>query len=214
MKYSLIILFVTAVFFAQAENSGGLGGFVSVNVGAAVNSKLTDFNYPVSFSYGGNILEDRYVGVFEVGAGTYRGWDEFQVPIHLLFKYSYDFMVSSSNWGIGLDTTLYLGGATINYGIDQEGKIIEGDDWANRLTESKKGIELYIGHALGLFVRKRIIDIQSQSLIVLLRLGINNALVMRPRFSKKDKDKEETMKIKNDWLTPNFYLGTGFRWYF
>ncbi|MDE0151921.1 MAG: hypothetical protein OXK80_05445 [Bdellovibrionales bacterium] len=107
MKYILTVLLFTG-FFAQAEelNQSNLSGFFAFNFGIAVDTKLTNFDYPVSMSYGGNILKDRYVGAFEIGLASYRG--EHRIPIHLLFKYAYDVMRSHSYWGLGIDTTLYL----------------------------------------------------------------------------------------------------------
>ena len=217
MKYVLILLLFTG-FFAQAEmeESYRSTGFFVINVGVAVDTKLTQFNYPTSISYGGNILKDRYVGDFEVGLAFYR--EDLDAPIHLLFKYAYDFMVSSSDWGLGVDTTLYLGGDTTDYKIDKDGNVTEDsgrygyEDNGSVMDaiESKQGVNFYIGHDLGLFVKKRIV---SQSLLVLLRLGVNNALVMKPRFFTKEKEEEE-IKVVSEWFTPNIYLSTGFQWYF
>lgn len=87
------------------------------------------------------------------------------------------------------------------------------------VVDEKEGIDFYIGHDLGLFVKRRI---TSRSLVALLRVGVNNVLLMRPRFISDKSDaspddkakKEEKIKITHKWLTPNLYLGTGIQWYF
>lgn len=239
MKYALIIiLLLVAGFFAQAEDSNKQGGFFSIDFGAAVNSKLTHVSYPASLSYGGNILEDRYVGAVEIGIITYRQ-KEFPVP-HLLLKYNYDFMASNpSNWILGADTALHLGGATVRYTTQltessQPNIPADVDVKKNNPATHKTGINLYdkpaihttgvilyVGHDLGLFVKKRI----SKSFVVLFRGGINNALSIKPRFvfssspageteSKQDKKtNDEEIEVSYDFLNPTFYLSTGIEWY-
>ena len=227
MKYALMILLFFAGFFAQAEGSNKQGGFFSLDFGTAVNSKLTHFNYPVSLSYGGNILEDQYVGAVEIGISTYRQ-EEFTVP-HLLLKYNYDLMTShSSNWSIGADTALHLGGATIHnlqgepsQNTQPENTPLDVDVRKKMTIDHKKSIILFVGHDLGLFVKKRI----SKSFVVLFRGGMNNAFTIEPRFvsssasageaeSKQDKKTDdEEIKVSYEFLNPNFYLSTGIEWY-
>ena len=218
MKYILTILLFFVGFFAQSEDSNKQGGFFSLDFGAAVNSKLTHFNYPASLSYGGNILEDRYVGAVEIGISTYRQ-EEFSVP-NLLLKYNYDFM--TSNWILGADTALHLGGVTVrNLEVPEQPNTKLDADVRKNITISRTGINLYVGHDLGLFVKKRI----SKSFVVLFRGGMNNAFTIKPRFvsssspageteSKKDKKtNDEEIKVSYEFLNPNFYLSTGIEWY-
>ena len=204
----MVLLFTG--FFVQAEeelNQFKLGGFFALNVGMAIDTKLTKFDCPTSISYGGNILKDRYVGVFEVGLGSYR--TEYYVPVPLLFKYAYDFIrFRSHGWSLGIDTALHLGGFTRDgYSVAENGT-----------THQEKGIELYIGHDLGLFVKKRI---TARSLVVLLRTGINNAWIIQSSFipvksgkDEKSSKEEEEIKVTGELLNPHFYLGTGIQWYF
>ena len=223
MKYILAILLFSGFFVqAQMEEPSRSTGFFAFNIGAAVDTKLTSFDYPVSLSYGGNILKDRYVGDFEVGLAFYRAY--FYFPMHLLFKYAYDFMRSSSDWGFGVDTSLYLGGATISYLMDKDGNVVErgSDKYIDIFDQSKvekQGVNFYIGHDLGLFLKRRI---KAQALVALLRVGVNNALLIKPRFMPDKSDtssgdktkKEEEIKVVREWLTPSIYLGTGVQWYF
>lgn len=220
MKYVLITLLLTN-FFVQAEDLDDLGGFFIFNVGMAVDNKLTIFDYPFSFAYGGNISKDKYAGAFEAGLSWYRSEDEFRVPVHLSFKYAYDFInFRLSHWGIGIDTALHLGGATRNYVVKDDGTVVEeGSDSYDYDGEGNKeyykhGIELYIGHDLGLFVKRRI----ATRYVVLLRAGINNAWVIQSAYvpvkSGGESEENEEIKITGEFLNPNFYLGTGIQWYF
>ena len=243
MKYALTILLFFVGFFAQAEGSNKQRGFFSLDFGSAVNSKLTQFSYPVSLSYGGSILEDRYVGAVEIGISSYRQ-QEFVVP-HLLLKYNYDFMTSdSSNWTLGVDTALHLGGTTVpsSQVVGEQPDIpVVGNqpdtkpaDVDVKKPHSVTGyhrtmINLYVGHDLGLLVKKRI----SKSFVVLFRGGVNNTLTIKPRFvsslaskvesppttggkveSKQGKKtNDEQIKVNYELLNPNFYLSTGIEWY-
>ena len=164
-------------FFAEAEDLNKKG-FFSLNFGVAVDRKFESVRYPVFWYYGGDISKNIYAGEFGVGVGIYGG------PFNLSFKYSYDFMSSGSDWGFGFETVFYLGG-----------REVEGEYYLS------KGVNLYLGNDLGLFVGRYV----SKSLAVLVRGGINNALIHKFRSDKK---------LTHEFLTPNFYLGTGFQWEF
>ena len=201
MKYALTILLFFASFFAQAEDSIKRGGFFSIDFGVAVDHKLTKFHYPIMISYGGNILDDQYIGTVEVGVGVY------QIPFQLLFKYNYDFMPSSPTWSFGVDTALYLGGETIKYAFKKDGTITK-DVYASsvRDEDGRKGINLYAGNDLGLFVKSNI----SKSFAIIFRGGVNNALAFRSREKNKN---DKSIKITREFLNPNVYLSTGIEWY-
>ena len=219
MKYALALLFFCSLP-VQAEGFKK-GGFLSFDVGWAVDSKLRNFDYPLSLSYGGSILEDRYVGAVELGIVFYRVRELLLIP-SLLFKYNYDFMASSSNWALGVDTALYLGGRVVGYYVNPDGTYVVGstgplkDTIREGSAVRKRGINLHIGHDLGLFVKKHL----SESFVILLRAGMNNAVIGKPRFlisqsseAESKKKQDEEIKVKYEFLNPNFYLSAGLQWY-
>ncbi len=175
----MILLFTG--FCTQARGLGKLGGFLSFNLGLSVDTRLTEFNYPLFISYGGNILQDQYVGAFNIGLSGYRA-----ARMPLLFGYSYDFD-SSSNLSYGVDTYFSLGG-----------------------SEEGGGININIGHDIGLFLRRRITD---GGFHALLRIGLSNGLIITTSRERYTLSNERRRPDEEGWLSPHLYLTVGMQWY-